>query len=570
MNKNKNEKNLKRLISKFEEALEDSGMEAGATTPDVAPETDDLLDNAPEAGVIDRVINSLDPETAAAIEKSVIAPETDEDSFESINPGDLEVSESKTKINVGTVFAESTNKMAAQRFDETTKNDAINKWVYDHGGFGTPESQDFNAFWDWAEQTYGLQRPSTEGGQLRAPEASFFRAYKAFERGQRSGSFDLNQWHDQFMRNGGSSRPVRAAAGPAPAAAAPQFNQNPPVDTSRPMSAELQALTDLVGSDDADAIPETAAETVNQKYRMIRSKLKRVLTGRSVKNYFLLFGDPGIGKSTIVNEVLEHLGIMDETYYASGDIGASRTAVATFLFKNRNRPYIVLDDCDSMVMKSVNGAVSNMLKGALDKDRHTVTIAPAVAQAIKKFMSEEDVELGLGDMIGTDDDGNPIDNSMTNDGDVPTQFKWDVPKMVMISNANETNINDALLSRCDYYCLHLTQEEYLVRLAFVIKNLDFNKGIPEDKQAYTNEQYDAAKDIVYSMMCLAIEAANTGRSLAGVPIRLTHSLEFRLIQSLVDDWLRIYEDHLDDGEEGVELERAVKREFIRQCLAPKL
>lgn len=270
--------------------------------------------------------------------------------------------------------------------------------------------------------------------------------------------------------------------------------------------------------------------------------------------------------SYLVNECLEETGLKGTpgVFKARGDLGANPSAVAAFLYQNRNRDLIILDDCDSMVMKNVPGNVSNMLKGALDPDGHEVTISPTIAKNATNLIGadqiadeESDFEnMPEGDANFEDDDKPAM---------MPTQFDWSKPHMIMISNANEYNINEALLSRCDYYCLHLTQEEYLVRLAIVIKKMKF------DNPNYTEQQYEDAKNIVYSVMTACIEAANNGIAIGGVKIKLTHSLEFRIIRTLVDAWLSRVEDI--EFTEHLDHDAAVKkayRGFVKFDVAPLL
>lgn len=271
--------------------------------------------------------------------------------------------------------------------------------------------------------------------------------------------------------------------------------------------------------------------------------------------------------SYLVNECLEETGLKGspDVFKARGDLGANPSAVAAFLYQNRNKKIIILDDCDSMVMKNVPGNVSNMLKGALDPDGHEVTISPTIAKNATNLIgadqiADEVIDPNTGDIVD-------VDGAETEDGKVmmPTQFDWSTPKMIMISNANEFNINEALLSRCDYYCLHLTQEEYLVRLAIVIKKMKF------DNPNYTEQQYEDAKNIVYSVMTACIEAANNGIAIGGVKIKLTHALEFRIIRTLVDAWLARVEDiefteHLSHDEAC----KKAYRGFVKFDVAPLL
>lgn len=551
----KNKKEAAQLLKNLKEA-EGEYINPATNMPEPKTVTTEEGDQLPDiqGGLVQRVIATLEPDVADVIEKSVVAPEQDETPFEDINPGELTVSEAHTRISDGVLdkFSEAKLKM-----NEESKNDTVLKWVKDHGGFDGEGADDSEAFWAWAEQQ-GLQTKPNDPARPELANWTFQRIYKAFKREQERGNFNIDAWEPASARRAAPTRINHREIDQAPVERDPNYQP----------SETLANLMNISGIGDGEQIALTAADTVNQKYRAIKSKVKRVLSGRSLKNYFILCGDPGIGKSYLVNEVIEHMGIQDQVYYATGDAaGASRSSVGAFLYKTRHDPYIILDDSDSMIMKNVPSAVSNMLKGAMDSDRgHKVTITDSIAKQISKFMTDEDMDMELDD-IQLDDDGNPIDQE---EGTVPTTFSWEVPKMVMISNADESMISPALLSRSDYYELHLTQEEYLVRLAFVVEHLDLNKGRREEDIVYSDEEYNAAKDVVYETLVACIEAANHGIPLAGVQIKLTHSLEFRLLKTLVDDWLRLYEDYSDDGLEGEELQKAVMRDFIRTSVVPAL
>lgn len=517
-------KAMKEEDGKFSRRGLTNALRLASGKDDVDDEVDSILSSRP----LDTVIDALDPDVADTLEGGT---EEDQDTMESVDPTSLQ-SESLLKKSSGQLDEAKQMKLN----EESYRNIMID---YVKNG-GQKNLDDFLAY--AAERGY---EPKPNDLHPDYEEFKFKKTYREVSK------LDL-----------GTSPNVNPATGAATSPVAPK--------PDHVNSDKLNSLIAMVG--EADDHVATAAETVNEKFRLIKSKVRRVLTGKSLKQYYLLFGDAGIGKSYLVNECLEEVGLKGDprVYKARGDLGASASSVASFLYKNKDRDIIILDDCDSMVMKNVKGNVSNMLKGALDPDGHEVTISPTIQKAATALLGIKDEgDDDEGEEAIVDDDGviqsaPGVDETELEGGLIPQQFDWSKPKMIMISNANETNINEALLSRCDWYCLHLTQEEYLVRLAIVIKNMKF------DNPNYTQEQYDETKNIVYSVLVACIEAANAGVSIGGIQIKLTHSLEFRLIRTLVDAWLARVED-LEFG--GMSHEEAMKkayRGFVKFDVAPLL
>ena len=321
---------------------------------------------------------------------------------------------------------------------------------------------------------------------------------------------------------------------------------------------------------------ETAADTVAAKYKMIALKLKRVIAGKSLKNYYLLFGDAGIGKSYIVREWLDKMGFEDVPQI-KGDIGRSRTDVAKFLWEYKDAELVVLDDCDSLIDKqATDKSVQNMMKGAMDPDGHTVTISPTILKNVNNLLSEE--KLGKNNHLYEaefDEDEDLEDFEREDDGMLDTEgaeitdTTWTFnARVIFISNLDTPQVNPAVLSRCDYFCLHLTQEEYLVRLGMIIGDMKFDT----EKTGWTVESIDNAKALAVTMMANVIEAANHGVKLFGKVVRLTHPLEFRIVRDLVEGYLLLTEDYMEEnpGASEDEAGKAILPEFVKTILLPKL
>lgn len=346
------------------------------------------------------------------------------------------------------------------------------------------------------------------------------------------------------------------------------------------VSEGLKKLMDACKS--AEGYVETAADTVAAKYKMIGMKLKRVILGKSLKNYYLLMGDAGIGKSYIVKDCLKKCGLDPKSVpLFKGDIGASRSDVAKFFWKFKDTDLVILDDCDT-ILQSKNPAVQNMLKGAMDPDGHTVTISPTILKELTKSLEQEAVQKKhpndkLFEARDLDDEDNEWDDEDGEAGDggeglldtdVPTD-QWEFnARVIFVSNLDESQVVKAILSRVDSYCLHLTQEEYLIRLGMIIKDMDVNSP----NSGWTDEEVNDAKAEAVAMMANAIEAANKHVELCGKKVRLTHALEFRIVRDLVEGWLMLEDDYMEEhpGTGRDEAGDAIIPEFVRTILLPKL
>lgn len=416
--------------------------------------------------------------------------------------------------------------------------EAVNPTVVDFLS-SNPENKNYKAYTQFCDET----------GANAISNAAFLKARKAYEDGGAS-----PEAYDKGSEPKEPAKPVELSAG-------------------------LQSLVDACGTG-ADYV-ETAADTVNAKYKMIGMKLKRVILGKSLKNYYLLMGDAGIGKSYIVKDCLTKCGKDPKSVpLIKGDIGSSRTDVAKFLWKYKDEELVILDDCDTTI-QSKNPAVQNMLKGAMDPDGHAVTISPTILKELTKSLQQEAIEAKHGknnklfeahDIDDEDNEWMDEDDDIEGDGlldtDVPTETWTFNARVVFVSNLDEKDVTKAVLSRCDYYTLHLTQEEYLIRLGKIIKDMEINSP----NSGWSDERVEDAKAMAVAMMANVIEAANKGVRLFGKTVRLTHPLEFRIVRDLVEGWLMLVDDHIEEnpGATEEEAEDAIIPEFVRTILLPRL
>lgn len=394
-----------------------------------------------------------------------------------------------------------------------------------------------------------------------------------------------NSWFNQSVKDVTKGGTVNLSAKASPAA-----EEGP--DPDYVPSENLQKL--IAQCEESGEDLTSAASTVRAKYLNIERKLKRVIRDASYKNYYHLFGDAGIGKSVIVNdclakcgkEVVNDLSLVTDTMkqvpLIKGDIGRSRSDVARFLWDTKDLDLVILDDCDSVLKKDVDNAVANMLKGAFDPDGHTVHISASIQKKANSYVMEENAkEARLRKMIeakrnpedydeDADDDNYDTDEEgmlNTNDG-VISELSWNYPcRIIFVSNLTAAQCTPAVFSRMDYFELHLTQEEYMVRLADIIDDMKFDNS----KTGWSDQQVKEAKATAVLMMSNAIEAANHHIPLFGTPVKFSHALEFRIIRDLVENFLILVDAYVE--ERGLDPEDAKLQcipEFVRTVLLPKL
>lgn len=315
-------------------------------------------------------------------------------------------------------------------------------------------------------------------------------------------------------------------------------------------SDALRSFMDMI--DAGTDVAYNAAEAVRDKYRSIHGKLRRVLQKKSSKNYFLLMGDAGIGKSYILNETLQQLG-MGDVKTITGSIGTNPSAVVYFLWQTKDDDVVILDDCDTMIMNDVSLDVSNMLKGALDPDKHHVHVSPTIQARAQKYVDamkenaahkgnklfeaeDEDLDLDLDFGGEEEDDENALLNT-TDKEKISPDFDYNA-QIIFVSNLVTAQVNAAILSRCDYYELHLTPEEYMIRLGEIIGKIKING-------AWSKEDIENTKALIMLAMTNIIEAANKRITIFNKKIKLKKGgLEFRLVSDLTDAYLGLVDDTL--------------------------
>ena len=160
-----------------------------------------------------------------------------------------------------------------------------------------------------------------------------------------------------------------------------------------------------------------------------------------------------------------------------------------------------------------------------------------------------------------------LDKILDTENAVPTSWTFNA-RMIIISNLHESQIEEPLWSRCDHFDLHLTQEEYLIRLAMILDGMD----VGQKDGLCTEEEAQEAKALVLSVMQSVIEAGNHGVKFFGKYIQLTDHLEFRIVKDLVNVWLAMLERELENHPEisRDDAKKNIMQKWVRVGVIPRM
>ena len=118
--------------------------------------------------------------------------------------------------------------------------------------------------------------------------------------------------------------------------------------------------------DYSDVSPDVSVDEIFEEMGEI---VKNICLGRSDKRHALIAGDPGIGKTYTVKEIIKkYLPEGKKLSYESGDIGANLTSLVPFIFYHRDNEIIILDDNDKILKKECDTSIKNFMKAVLDPD----------------------------------------------------------------------------------------------------------------------------------------------------------------------------------------------------------
>ena len=131
---------------------------------------------------------------------------------------------------------------------------------------------------------------------------------------------------------------------------------------------------------------------------------------------------------------------------------------------------------------------------------------------------------------------------------IPSVFEFSAP-LLIISNLDEADINDAVVTRCEVYQLNITPEEFLIRAGQIVDNLEFGED-----SSFTEEEKRFAKKMALGGLKLAIDSEKKKIPLIpdSGPVKINKYLNFRCIIDLAGSFLAACDEFvLDNGIESV-------------------
>lgn len=209
-------------------------------------------------------------------------------------------------------------------------------------------------------------------------------------------------------------------------------------------------------------VREKSTFTVEERFDFISKFIKILVKGKI--NSFILTGSGGIGKTTLVMETLNNLGLLEDLPEDDGgDFMVVRgfstpRALYDTLYKFRNK-ILVLDDADQ-VFKNNLGA--NLLKHALDDKK---------VRVINWNTAESD-----------------------EDSDIPNRFTYS-GKIIFVSNCTINAFPQPIISRSQTVDLTLNVEEMIEVISHVFKKIDNTKNVKDDVLEFVKEKAAKAKDL---------------------------------------------------------------------------
>ena len=210
-------------------------------------------------------------------------------------------------------------------------------------------------------------------------------------------------------------------------------------------------------STESEKVTQLDADLNIDVFKVIELYTIQVARGKS--NSLIITGDPGVGKTRVVRDTLESLGMQKDSdyYFVTGT--ATTAGLYELLFKNRSR-LLIFDDCDA-VFKDPESV--NILKGALDTyDVREISKLTKGNTFDSARMSDEEIE----------------EESSTS-GKLPNKFDF-IGHIIFISNLPEDKFDKALLSRSLHVDVHLNKIELFERMKNIMKKLA--PDVEEDKK----------------------------------------------------------------------------------------
>jgi hypothetical protein len=194
------------------------------------------------------------------------------------------------------------------------------------------------------------------------------------------------------------------------------------------------------------------------------------MVGRGIQPSLLITGDPGLGKTFVVKQTLDEMGLTESVDFVHFKGRATAAGMFITLYENSDK-IVVFDDCDS-IWKSEDAV--NILKGALDS-YGTRQISWLVGKPLKLS------------------DGN----------NAPKTFDF-TGRVIFISNLPQRKIDDAVKSRSFVIEVALTPEDMIKRMRKELKDIHVEVPLAFKQEALDiiESAAEDAKNLEVSMRTL--------------------------------------------------------------------
>jgi hypothetical protein len=173
------------------------------------------------------------------------------------------------------------------------------------------------------------------------------------------------------------------------------------------------------------------------------------MVGRGIQPSLVVTGGAGMGKTHLVKQTLESLGLQESYDFVHFKGRCTAAGLYITLYENSDK-IVVLDDCDS-VFRDMDAV--NILKGALDSyDSRKISYITS-----KTFKDEFGME-------------------------VPRHFEF-TGKIIFISNISQSRLDEAIRSRSFVADVDLTTEQVFARMHQLIDKMEPRIPIAAKQQA---------------------------------------------------------------------------------------
>jgi hypothetical protein len=396
----------------------------------------------------------------------------------------------------------------------------------------------------------------------------------------------------------GIKKLILSGAAPATASTLQGISNTPEVapqeEVAPVIPADLKEIYDRIEKrrQRGDAIfSDSVEESCRVKYAKIYNTVKATIIGGGNKNFAIIAGQAGIGKTYYATKALEDCGLEKcvekkemgpgKYFYNNGSIGRAASDTLAFLYEHRNNEIIVLDDCDSFLLAQ-DMEIQNILKSTFTTGSKGGTVNSGSfrirMQAAQILLSESQKnqyskfldtyreslldslkENNLSDLVDSLSKKSPKKNSKEEDSNededaeesededaeedslglvkakngkklLPRVFNFH-SKLICISNMSLDDLDSAVSSRANKTEIYLTTDEFLYQLGKIIKNLG-NKDT-----SLPLEEYLILKNFCYETFKFIIESWRNHIPLFGKQIEINCPLEFRIILDWTDKLL---------------------------------